>query len=55
MYLVQLTDLRRELKSKNLDYWFDTTKYKNIIDLKIRYKDGYFHLHSQRKTYQQLS
>ena len=37
--------LRRELKSKNLDYWFDTTAYKNIIDLKIRYKDGYFQFH----------
>ena len=34
--------LRRELKSKNLEYWFDTTAYKNIIDLKISYKDGYF-------------
>ena len=34
--------LRRELKSKNLEYWFDTTAYKNIIDLKIGYKDGYF-------------
>ncbi len=34
--------LRRELKSKNLDYWFDTTAYKNLIDLKIKYKDGYF-------------
>ena len=27
--------LRRELKSKNLDYWFDTTSYKQLIDLKI--------------------
>ena len=34
--------LRRELKSKNLDYWFDTTAYKNLIDLKIKYNDGYF-------------
>ena len=34
--------LRRELKSKNLDFWFDTTAYKNIIDLKIGYQDGYF-------------
>jgi len=35
--------LRRELKSKGLDYWFDTTSYKNLIDLKISYKNGYFH------------
>ena len=34
--------LRRELKSKNLDYWFDTTAYKNLVDLKVKYKDGYF-------------
>ena len=34
--------LRRELKSKNLNFWFDTTTYKNLIDLKIKYKDGYF-------------
>jgi len=34
--------LRRELKSKELKYWFDTTTYKNLIDLKISYKNGYF-------------
>ena len=34
--------LRRELKSKNLNYWFDTTSYKNLVDLKIAYKSGHF-------------
>ena len=34
--------LRRELKSKNLNYWFNTTSYKDIIDLKIGYSKGYF-------------
>jgi two-component system, OmpR family, osmolarity sensor histidine kinase EnvZ len=34
--------LRRELKSKKLNYWFNTTSYKNLIDLKIKYSDGYF-------------
>ena len=34
--------LRRELKSVNLIYWFDTTIYKDLIDLKIKYADGYF-------------
>ena len=34
--------LRRELKSKMLIYWFDTTSYKNSIDLKIEYRNGYF-------------
>ena len=34
--------LRRELKSQNFNYWFDTTEYKNLIDLKLKYKNGYF-------------
>ena len=36
--------LRRELKSKfgSNDYWFSTTDYKELIDLRIRYKEGYF-------------
>ena len=34
--------LRRELKSRNINYWFDTTSYKTLVDLKIGYKDGYF-------------
>ena len=34
--------LRRELKIKFTNYWFDTTSYKNLIDLRIKYKDGYF-------------
>ena len=34
--------LRRELKSRLPDYWFDTISYKNLIDLRIKYKDGYF-------------
>ena len=34
--------LRRELKSKSLNYWFDTSKFKNIVNLKIQSQDGYF-------------
>ena len=34
--------LRRELKSKFNDYWFDTTSFKENISLKIRYLNGYF-------------
>jgi len=36
--------LRRELKSKfGLNkYWFDTTSYKELIDLRIKYEEGYF-------------
>ena len=34
--------LRRELKSKSLNYWFDTISYKDLIDLKIKYSNGYF-------------
>ena len=34
--------LRRELKNKNFNFWFDTTGYKSLIDLKIEYGNGYF-------------
>ena len=34
--------LRRELKSRNINYWFDTISYKTLVDLKIGYKNGYF-------------
>ena len=34
--------LRRELKSKNLQYWFDTSKFKNTVNLKIQNQNGYF-------------
>ena len=34
--------LRRELKSKQFNYWFDTTSYKSLIDLRIKYLNGYF-------------
>ena len=36
--------LRRELKSNfnSTEYWFDTTSYKELIDLRIKYNDGYF-------------
>ena len=36
--------LRRELKSKigNNQYWFNTTSYQELVELKIKYKDGYF-------------
>ena len=36
--------LRRELKSRfgNDDFWYDTTGYKELIDLRIKYQNGYF-------------
>ena len=36
--------LRRELKSRFTDdnFWYDVTSYKELIDLRIRYQDGYF-------------
>ena len=40
--------LRRELKSKGFDYWFNTTSYKENIDLKVKYKDGYFQFYIPR-------
>ena len=32
--------LRRELKSKFNKYWFNTIAYKEVIDLRIKFKDG---------------
>ena len=36
--------LRRELKSNfsKTDFWYDTTGYKELVDLRIRYQNGYF-------------
>ena len=34
--------LRRELKSQFNEYWFDTTSMQKLIDLKIKYSNGYF-------------
>tara|TARA_B100000767_G_scaffold272552_1_gene300494 strand:- start:2791 stop:4110 length:1320 start_codon:yes stop_codon:yes gene_type:complete len=36
--------LRRELKSRfgSDQYWFNTTNYKELIDLRIKYHNGYF-------------
>ena len=36
--------LRRELKSKfgSNNFWFDTTEFKKLIDIRIKYKAGYF-------------
>ncbi len=36
--------LRRELKSnfKHGHYWFNTTNYRELIDLRIKYQEGYF-------------
>ncbi len=36
--------LRRELKSRfsRDEFWFDTTNYKELIDIRIKYQSGYF-------------
>ena len=34
--------LRRELKSKSYKYWFDTVSYKELVHIKIAYKNGNF-------------
>ena len=36
--------LRRELKSKfgSHEFWFDTTSYKELIELRVKYQSGYF-------------
>ena len=44
--------LRRELKSQLGTYWFNTTSYKNLIDLRVKYKNGYlqFFIPKERVT-----
>ena len=42
-------NLRRELKSKSLVYWFDATSYKDLIDLKINFENGYFQFYIPKK------
>ena len=36
--------LRRELKSSftNINFWYDTTSYKELVDLRIKHQNGYF-------------
>ena len=37
--------LRRELKSSfGISYWFNTTSYKEVVDLRIKYKNGIFQI-----------
>ena len=36
--------LRRELKAKFNQYWFDTTTYKDLIDIKIAHQNGIFEI-----------
>jgi len=37
--------LRRELKSVfGTSYWFDTTTYKTVVDLRIKYQNGYIQI-----------
>jgi two-component system osmolarity sensor histidine kinase EnvZ len=32
--------LRRELKSQFIEYWFDSTTYKGVVDLRIKFNNG---------------
>ena len=36
--------LRRELKLVFDSYWFDTTSYKELVDLRIEYNDGFLQI-----------
>jgi len=37
--------LRRELKSSfGRSYWFDTTKYKELVEIRIKYKEGFLQI-----------
>ena len=36
--------LRREMKSRfgSKNFWFDTTNYKELVDIRVKYQNGYF-------------
>ena len=40
--------LRRELKSRNLEFWFDTTNFVDVIDLKVKHSNGFFQFYIPR-------
>ena len=47
--------LRRELKSKNLKYWFDTSKFKDTVNLKVQSEQGYFEFFIPRERFTSTS
>ena len=34
--------IKKGIKIKNFEYWFNTSKFKNTVNLKIKNQDGYF-------------
>ena len=47
--------LRRELKSKINEYWFNTTSYQEVVDLRIKFKDGVLQIFFPKERIQSSS
>ena len=48
-------NLRRELKSKINEYWFNTTSYQEVVDLRIKFKDGVLQIFFPKERIQSTS
>ena len=48
-------NLRRELKSKINEYWFNTTSYQEVVDLRIKFKDGVLQIFFPKERIQTAS
>jgi len=48
-------NLRRELKSKINEYWFNTTSYKEVVDLRIKFKTGVLQIFFPKERIQSSS
>jgi hypothetical protein len=43
--------LRRELKPKIGQHWFNTISYKEVVDLRIKFRDGVLQIFFQKKEF----
>jgi len=48
-------NLRRELKSKINEYWFNTTSYQEVVDLRIKFKEGVLQIFFPKERIQSTS
>ena len=48
-------NLRRELKSKINEYWFNTTSYKEVVDLRIKFNDDVLQIFFPKERIQSSS
>ena len=46
--------LRRELKPKFNDYWFNTMSHKEVVDLRIKFRDGVLQIFFPKERFKLL-